>query len=43
MLTGINVVVFLIGAGICGMGLYASGKSLAEDDSNASLSCANDA
>lgn len=40
-LTVINVIVFGIGAAICGLGLYASGKSIAEDDSSASFSCAN--
>ena len=42
-LTVLNVVVFCIGAAICGLGLYASGKSIADEDSSASFSCANNA
>lgn len=42
-LTVVNLIVFGIGATICGLGLYASGKSIADDASNASFSCANNA
>lgn len=38
-LTGLNVVIFLLGAAICGIGLYASGKALHESQSNESWSC----
>lgn len=40
-LTIVNILVFAIGAAICGLGLYASGKSIAEDTSTASFSCAD--
>lgn len=40
-LTVLNLIVFAIGATICGLGLYASGKSIAYDNSNASFSCAD--
>ena len=43
LLTVVNVITFGIGAAICGIGLYASGKSIADDNSSSSFSCANNA
>ena len=43
MLMVINIIVFGIGATICGLGLYASGRAISEDTSSASFSCANNA
>lgn len=40
-LTIVNVFVFAVGAAICGLGLYASGKSIADSGSTASFSCAD--
>ena len=38
-LTALNFAIFLIGAAICGIGLYASGKSIHDSPSGGSWSC----
>ncbi|KAF9884236.1 hypothetical protein FE257_001968 [Aspergillus nanangensis] len=43
MLTILNVTIIGIAACICGLGLYVSGKSLHDNPSSASFSCANNA
>lgn len=40
-LTVINVIIFIIGAASCGLGLYASGLAISQDKSGASWSCAD--
>lgn len=40
-LTVANVIILIMGAAICGIGLYASGKSIHEDSSGSSWSCAD--
>ncbi|KAL6714821.1 hypothetical protein ACLMJK_007081 [Lecanora helva] len=42
-LTGLNFVIFCIGAAICGIGLYASGKAIHDDSSSTqgSFTCAD--
>ncbi|KAL4806295.1 amino acid transporter [Aspergillus unguis] len=40
-LTVLNVVVFGIGACLCGLGLYVSGKSIHDNPSSASFTCAD--
>ncbi|KAF2086047.1 amino acid transporter [Saccharata proteae CBS 121410] len=40
-LTVSNVLIWVMGAAICGLGLWASGTALAEGDGGASFSCAN--
>ncbi|KAJ5125027.1 uncharacterized protein N7515_008852 [Penicillium bovifimosum] len=40
LLTGINLVIVAIGACLCGMGLWVSGKALHDDTGGASFSCA---
>ncbi|PYH94911.1 amino acid transporter, partial [Aspergillus ellipticus CBS 707.79] len=42
-LTGLNLVVVGIGGCLCGLGLYVSGKSIHDNPSSASFSCANNA
>ncbi|KAE8355468.1 transmembrane amino acid transporter protein-domain-containing protein [Aspergillus coremiiformis] len=42
-LTILNMVIVGIGAVICGLGLYASGKAIHDDTSRASFTCANNA
>ncbi|KAF2091649.1 hypothetical protein K490DRAFT_32850 [Saccharata proteae CBS 121410] len=37
----LNILLVVVGAAICGLGLYASGKSMAENSSGASWSCAD--
>ncbi|KAI9374872.1 transmembrane amino acid transporter protein-domain-containing protein [Aspergillus egyptiacus] len=43
VLTGVNVLVVGIGGCLCGLGLYVSGKSIHDNPSSASFSCANTA
>ncbi|OJJ86277.1 uncharacterized protein ASPGLDRAFT_45323 [Aspergillus glaucus CBS 516.65] len=43
VLTIINVLIVGIGATICGLGLYVSGKAIHDDSSKASFTCANNA
>lgn len=38
-LTALNFTIFCIGAAICGIGLYASGKSIHDSQTGASWSC----
>lgn len=38
-LTAVNIVIFGMGAAICGIGLYASGKAIHESRSGESWSC----
>lgn len=40
-LTVLNFLIFLIGATICGLGLYSSGKAIHDNPSSASFSCAD--
>ncbi|KAJ5946156.1 hypothetical protein N7454_002995 [Penicillium verhagenii] len=40
-LTILNVIIVLIGACMCGLGLYVSGKAIHDDASNNSFSCAS--
>jgi hypothetical protein len=40
-LTALNIVIVAIGAAVCGIGLYASGKAIHDDNSGASWSCAD--
>ncbi|KAE8377561.1 amino acid transporter [Aspergillus bertholletiae] len=40
-LTILNFIIVGIGGTICGLGLYASGKAIHDDSSNASFTCAN--
>ncbi|PYI16612.1 hypothetical protein BO86DRAFT_435767 [Aspergillus japonicus CBS 114.51] len=42
-LTIINMLIFCIGAIICGLGLYVSGKAIHDDSSKSSFSCASNA
>ncbi|KAF7586664.1 hypothetical protein BBP40_008513 [Aspergillus hancockii] len=42
-LTILNMIIVLIGATICGLGLYASGKAIHDDNSRASYTCASNA
>ncbi|KAJ5421502.1 Amino acid transporter transmembrane [Penicillium cf. griseofulvum] len=42
-LTLLNVIVISVGAALCGLGLWVSGKSLHDNPSSASFSCANNA
>ncbi|KAJ5757297.1 uncharacterized protein N7511_005991 [Penicillium nucicola] len=43
LLTVINVLIILIGACMCGLGLYVSGKAIHDDSSSNSFSCASNA
>ncbi|KAJ5545542.1 hypothetical protein N7535_006072 [Penicillium sp. DV-2018c] len=43
VLTAINVCIVLIGACMCGLGLYVSGKAIHDDASDNSFSCASNA
>ncbi|KAL1997825.1 hypothetical protein VTN02DRAFT_670 [Thermoascus thermophilus] len=43
ILTIINLLIFGIGATLCGLGLYVSGKAIHDHPSSASFSCANNA
>ncbi|GAD94195.1 amino acid transporter [Paecilomyces variotii No. 5] len=43
ILTVVNVVIFGIGACLCGLGLYVSGKAIHDSPSSASFSCASNA
>jgi hypothetical protein len=38
-LTVVNIIIFGMGAAICGIGLYASGKAIHDSSSNESWSC----
>lgn len=40
-LTVVNVICFIIGAASCGLGLWASGLAISQDESSATWSCAN--
>ncbi|CAL5869145.1 uncharacterized protein PFLUO_LOCUS3373 [Penicillium psychrofluorescens] len=40
-LTAVNLLVFAIGACLCGLGLWVSGKAIHDDSSGASFSCAD--
>lgn len=40
-LTGLNLFLFGMGATICGIGLYASGKAIHDEGGNSSWSCAD--
>ncbi|OJJ58068.1 hypothetical protein ASPSYDRAFT_1178640 [Aspergillus sydowii CBS 593.65] len=40
-LTGANLIIFGIGGCLCGLGLYVSGKSIHDNPSSASFSCAD--
>ncbi|OJI97843.1 hypothetical protein ASPVEDRAFT_124601 [Aspergillus versicolor CBS 583.65] len=42
-LTFLNLLAFVVGAVLCGMGLWVSGKALHDHPSSASFSCANNA
>ncbi|GFF38633.1 N amino acid transport system protein [Aspergillus udagawae] len=42
-LTGVNLFCLVFGAGLCGLGLYVSGKAIHDNPSSASFSCANTA
>ncbi|KAL4883746.1 transmembrane amino acid transporter protein-domain-containing protein [Aspergillus karnatakaensis] len=42
-LTLVNLLAFAVGAVLCGMGLWVSGKALHDNPSSASFSCANNA
>lgn len=42
-LTVINVIIVGIGATICGLGLYVSGKAIHDDTAKSSFTCANTA
>ncbi|KAA8642301.1 hypothetical protein EYZ11_010377 [Aspergillus tanneri] len=42
-LTGLNIFNVAVGAILCGLGLYVSGKAIHDDPSSASFSCANNA
>ncbi|KAJ9602275.1 hypothetical protein H2200_013130 [Cladophialophora chaetospira] len=42
-LTAANVGLFLMGAGICGMGLYVSGKAISEEGRGSSWTCKSNA
>ncbi|KAJ5306761.1 hypothetical protein PENANT_c003G04165 [Penicillium antarcticum] len=42
-LTALNVFIIAIGAAICGLGLYVSGKAIHDNPSSESFSCANNA
>lgn len=41
ILTVVNVVIVGIGAAVCGIGLYASGKAIHDESGNASWTCAD--
>jgi len=41
LLTALNLCIFAMGAAICGIGLYASGKAIHDESGSSSWTCAD--